>query len=53
MTEMKECPMKGCEIMIPDDRLYCTECWYRASDEERVAWMRRGNRSEGANNEPI
>ncbi len=46
MTEMVECPVKGCEIVIPDDRMCCTKHWYRASDEDRVAWMRRDRSKE-------
>ena len=46
MTKIVECPVKGYEVLIPDDRMCCTKHWYEASNEERFAWMRRGNKDE-------
>ncbi len=47
MTKMVECPKKGCKIVIPDDRMCCTKHWRKASNEKRVAWMRRHDQQRG------
>jgi len=43
MTKMVKCPTKGCEIMIPSDRMCCTKHWNKASNAKRINWM-RGNK---------
>ena len=30
MTKIVECPVEGCEVLIPDDRMCCTKHWYKS-----------------------
>ena len=42
MNRMKKCPVPGCEIMVPPDRLCCKEHWDELSWQKRLAFMLRG-----------
>ena len=45
---LKECPKRGCEILVPRGRLRCKEHWDELSWRERDAWMKR---NKGADDE--
>lgn len=49
MKNLKKCPKRGCDILIPPGRMRCTKHWNELPSRVRVAWMRRNQ--VGADND--